>query len=66
LRFVAGYTVLNDVSGRGAQFSDGQFFREKSYDTLSPMGPTLVAGGDFDPDTVDVELCVDCGTKQAS
>jgi len=63
---VAGYTVLNDVSGRDAQMSDGQFFRGKSYDTFSPMGPALVAGGDFDPNAVDVELRVDGETKQSS
>jgi 2-keto-4-pentenoate hydratase/2-oxohepta-3-ene-1,7-dioic acid hydratase in catechol pathway len=64
--YLAGYTVLNDVSGRDAQLSDGQFFRGKSYDTFSPMGPTLVAGDDFDPNAVDVELRVDGETKQAS
>ena len=63
---VAGYTVINDVSGRDAQFSDGQFFRGKSYDTFSPMGPTLVAGDGFDPNAVDVALRVDGETKQAS
>ncbi|MFC6907218.1 fumarylacetoacetate hydrolase family protein [Halalkalicoccus tibetensis] len=64
--YIAGYTVLNDVSGRDAQFSDGQFFRGKSYDTFSPMGPTLVAGEDFDPNAVEVELRVDGETKQSS
>ena len=63
---VAGYTVCNDVSGRDAQLSDGQFFRGKSYDTFSPLGPTLVAGDDFDPNAVDVELRVDGETKQSS
>ncbi|NHN61391.1 MULTISPECIES: fumarylacetoacetate hydrolase family protein [Halorussus] len=64
--YVAGYTVLNDVSGRDAQFSDGQFFRGKSYDTFSPMGPALVAGDDFEPNAVDVTLRVDGETKQSS
>ena len=64
--YVAGYTVLNDVSGRDAQFSDGQFFRGKSYDTFSPMGPTLVAGEEYDPNAVDVSLRVDGETKQSS
>lgn len=63
---VAGYTVCNDVSGRMAQQSDGQFFRGKSYDTFAPMGPALVADGDFDPNVVDVELRVDGEVKQAS
>ncbi len=39
---VAGYTVVNDVSGREAQFSDRKWFRGKSYDTCCPMGPYLV------------------------
>jgi 2-keto-4-pentenoate hydratase/2-oxohepta-3-ene-1,7-dioic acid hydratase in catechol pathway len=64
--YIAGYTVLNDVSGRDAQFDDGQFFRGKSYDTFAPLGPTLVAGDDFDPNAVDVELRVNGETKQAS
>ncbi|WP_049903789.1 fumarylacetoacetate hydrolase family protein [Halococcus agarilyticus] len=64
--YIAGYTVLNDVSGRSAQFSDDQFFRGKSYDTFSPMGPTLVTGEEYDPNSVDVALRVDGDTKQAS
>lgn len=64
--YIAGYTVLNDVSGRDAQFSDDQFFRGKSYDTFSPVGPALVTGPEFDPNAVDVELRVDGETKQSS
>jgi 2-keto-4-pentenoate hydratase/2-oxohepta-3-ene-1,7-dioic acid hydratase in catechol pathway len=63
---IAGYTALNDVSGRNAQFSDDQFFRGKSYDTFSPMGPTLVTSEDYDPNAVDVALRVDGETKQSS
>ncbi|QIO24830.1 fumarylacetoacetate hydrolase family protein [Haloarcula sp. JP-L23] len=63
---IAGYTIINDVSGRTAQQSDGQFFRGKSYDTFAPMGPTLVAGDGFDPNNVDVEMRVDGEVKQAS
>jgi 2-keto-4-pentenoate hydratase/2-oxohepta-3-ene-1,7-dioic acid hydratase in catechol pathway len=43
LDYVAGFSVMNDVSGRQAQFSDGQWFRGKSFDTFAPMGPALVA-----------------------
>jgi 2-keto-4-pentenoate hydratase/2-oxohepta-3-ene-1,7-dioic acid hydratase in catechol pathway len=39
---IAGFSVLNDVSGRRAQFSDGQWYRGKSFDTFAPMGPALV------------------------
>lgn len=40
--FVAGYMVMNDVSGREAQFADSQWFRGKSFDGFAPMGPCLV------------------------
>jgi 2-keto-4-pentenoate hydratase/2-oxohepta-3-ene-1,7-dioic acid hydratase in catechol pathway len=39
---VAGVTVMNDVSGRQAQFADSQWFRGKSFDTFAPLGPALV------------------------
>jgi 2-keto-4-pentenoate hydratase/2-oxohepta-3-ene-1,7-dioic acid hydratase in catechol pathway len=63
---IAGYTVVNDVSGRTAQENDGQFYRGKSYDTFAPMGPGLVVGDGFDPNSVDVEMRVDGETKQSS
>lgn len=40
--YIAGFTVMNDVSGREAQFSDSQWFRGKSFDTFAPTGPMLV------------------------
>ncbi len=40
--YIAGYTIMNDVSGREAQFGDGQWFRGKSFDTFAPLGPVLV------------------------
>ncbi|MCP4344083.1 MAG: fumarylacetoacetate hydrolase family protein [Desulfobacterales bacterium] len=40
--YIAGYAVLNDVSGREAQFADSQWFRGKSFDTFAPLGPALV------------------------
>ncbi|MEW6259112.1 MAG: fumarylacetoacetate hydrolase family protein [Thermodesulfobacteriota bacterium] len=39
---VAGFTIMNDVSARQAQFADSQWFRGKSFDTFAPMGPFLV------------------------
>ena len=42
LDYVAGFMVMNDVSGREAQFKDSQWFRGKAFDTFAPMGPTLV------------------------
>lgn len=42
LEYVAGLMVMNDVSGREAQFADSQWFRGKAFDTFAPMGPALV------------------------
>lgn len=42
LSAVAGFSVMNDVSGRTAQFGDKQWFRGKSFDTFAPLGPALV------------------------
>jgi 2-keto-4-pentenoate hydratase/2-oxohepta-3-ene-1,7-dioic acid hydratase in catechol pathway len=41
-QYIAGFTIMNDVSGRDAQFGDGQWFRGKSFDTFAPLGPALV------------------------
>lgn len=46
LAYVGGVTALNDVSGRSAQFGDGQWTRGKGYDTFAPMGP-FVAKSDL-------------------
>jgi 2-keto-4-pentenoate hydratase/2-oxohepta-3-ene-1,7-dioic acid hydratase in catechol pathway len=51
---IAGYTCANDVSARDAQFSDGQWFRGKSFDGFCPVGPTLVAAADLDPSDIRV------------
>jgi 2,4-diketo-3-deoxy-L-fuconate hydrolase len=45
---IAGVTIMNDVSGRQAQFADSQWFRGKSFDTFAPLGPALVT-----PDEID-------------
>lgn len=42
LRYVAGYTICNDVSARDLQFADQQYTRAKSLDTFCPLGPWLV------------------------
>jgi acylpyruvate hydrolase len=40
--YVAGYTIVNDVSARDLQRNDGQWVRAKSMETFAPMGPFLV------------------------
>jgi 2-keto-4-pentenoate hydratase/2-oxohepta-3-ene-1,7-dioic acid hydratase in catechol pathway len=59
LKYVAGYTCLNDVSARDFQRGDGQWVRAKSQDTFGPMGPYLVTGDDIsDPQTLPVRCIV--------
>lgn len=56
LDHVAGYTIMNDVSGREAQFGDGQWFRGKSFDTFAPLGPHLVTPDELgDPELLTLE-----------
>jgi 2-keto-4-pentenoate hydratase/2-oxohepta-3-ene-1,7-dioic acid hydratase in catechol pathway len=64
---VAGYLTLNDVSARDAQFADGQWVRGKSFDTFSPMGPTLVTRDEIaDPHDLDVATWVNGQQRQDS
>ncbi len=42
LDYVAGYTVINDLTARDLQRGDGQWVRGKSLDGLCPMGPCIV------------------------
>ncbi|KIS42732.1 fumarylacetoacetate hydrolase family protein [Kosakonia radicincitans] len=42
LGYVAGYTIVNDVSDRGFQFQSSQWDKAKSCDTFGPVGPWIV------------------------
>lgn len=64
--YIAGYTVMNDVSGREAQFGDGQWFRGKSFDTFAPMGPVLVTPDEIgDVANLQLTATVDGKTMQS-
>jgi 2,4-diketo-3-deoxy-L-fuconate hydrolase len=53
--YVAGYTIVNDVSARDAQFGDRKWFRGKSFDSCCPMGPVLMTCDEiFDPHDLKV------------
>jgi len=41
LKYVFGYTLINDVSARDLQFGDGQWTRGKGLDTFAPLGPFI-------------------------
>jgi 2-keto-4-pentenoate hydratase/2-oxohepta-3-ene-1,7-dioic acid hydratase in catechol pathway len=53
--YIFGYTVVNDVSARDLQFSDGQWVRAKSLDTFCPTGPCIVTRDEI-PDPQDIQL----------
>lgn len=55
LDYVAGFTVLNDVTARDLQFGDGQWVRGKSLDTFCPLGPWLVTRDEV-PDPHDLSI----------
>jgi 2-keto-4-pentenoate hydratase/2-oxohepta-3-ene-1,7-dioic acid hydratase in catechol pathway len=63
--YVAGYTILNDISEREIQFNDRQFFRAKSFDSFAPMGPYLVTRDEIaDPHNLKIQLRVNGETRQ--
>ncbi len=44
MKYVYGYTIINDVTARDLQKKHVQWFRGKSLDTFCPMGPTVMVG----------------------
>ena len=70
LDYIFGYTIINDVSARDIQFTDGQWVRGKSLDTFCPMGPFIVTADEItDPQnlmltcTVNNNLLQNASTK---
>jgi len=47
LDHVFGYTIVNDVTARDLQKTDGQWARAKGFDTFCPVGPAVVEGLDW-------------------
>ena len=65
-RHVFGYTVFNDVSARDIQNGwGGQYFKGKSLDRSSPMGPWIVTADEIaDPQNLRLQLHVNGVMKQ--
>jgi len=40
-KYIRGYTIVNDVTARDLQKSDGQWSRAKGFDTFCPAGPIV-------------------------
>jgi 2-keto-4-pentenoate hydratase/2-oxohepta-3-ene-1,7-dioic acid hydratase in catechol pathway len=67
LSHVAGYTIVNDVTARDIQVSDGQWVRAKSFDTFAPSGPFLVTADEVqDRQNLNIRLTVNGEVRQSS
>jgi 2-keto-4-pentenoate hydratase/2-oxohepta-3-ene-1,7-dioic acid hydratase in catechol pathway len=52
-QYVAGYSIMNDVSARDIQLQTSQWTAGKALDTFGPMGPGMVLASDIpDPQTL--------------
>jgi acylpyruvate hydrolase len=66
-KYIAGYTILHDVSARDMQFSDKQWYRGKSCDTFAPTGPWIVTPDEVpDPNNLRISLTLNGETLQDS
>lgn len=55
--YIFGYTIGNDISARDIQVKHNQWFKGKSLDTFTPMGPYLVDKSEI---IFPVELDISC------
>jgi len=66
-KYIAGYTILHDVSARDMQFGDKQWYRGKSCDTFAPTGPWIVTADEItDPHNLRISLTLNGETLQDS
>ncbi len=71
MAYIAGYTILNDVTARTMQKKDidhhEPWFRSKSLDTFCPVGPYLVPADEVkDPHSLKITLTVNGKKRQQS
>ncbi|AOX47355.1 2-keto-4-pentenoate hydratase [Microbacterium sp. BH-3-3-3] len=59
LSYVAGYTLLNDVSDRSWQRRQSQWALGKCFDGFAPLGPWMVTADEIDPQDLVVEVVRD-------
>jgi len=65
LEYVAGYTIVNDVSERSFQMATSQWDKGKGFDTAGPIGPWLVTTDEItNPQTLDMWLDVNSERMQ--
>ncbi len=65
--YIFGYTIVNDISERITQHKHLQWFRGKSFDGSSPMGPWIVTKDEFKtPIELNVQSFVNGELRQNS
>lgn len=65
MQYIAGYTIMNDVSARDLQRTEGQWSRAKGCDTFAPCGPWLVTADEIaDPHHLALETRVNGEVRQ--
>ncbi len=63
--YIAGYTIMNDVTARDLQRRERQWARAKGLDTFAPCGPWMVTRDEIsDPHNLDLELRVNDELRQ--
>ena len=68
--YIAGYTIVNDVTARDMQGKDVEnrmpWYRSKSIDTFCPVGPWIVTSDEIGPlEPLDIRLNVNGKVRQA-
>ena len=67
LDYVAGYTIVNDVTYRDIQRRTLQWLQGKAVDGSAPMGPWLVTSDELtDPSGLEMVLTVNGEERQRS
>ncbi|MGI5404824.1 fumarylacetoacetate hydrolase family protein [Streptomyces sp. CA-135486] len=56
LEYVAGYTVVNDVTVRDYQRRTREFLAGKTFEATTPVGPVLVTADEFNGAEPDLEI----------
>jgi 2-keto-4-pentenoate hydratase/2-oxohepta-3-ene-1,7-dioic acid hydratase in catechol pathway len=67
LKYVFGYTILNDVTARDLQKQHKQYLIGKSLDTSCPMGPWVVHASQIEnPNHLGIETRINGEVRQSS
>lgn len=63
--YIRGYTIVNDVTARDLQKSDGQWSRAKGFDTFCPAGPVVTDEIDLLGEGAAIETRLNGEVKQS-